>query len=263
MPESTELVLHEPPPTVTLGVIEAASPKALVSKAAEAADALAGVIEQKRLFNTISGRRFVRCEGWTTLAAMMGCLPREESVSEDEAGGYTAVVALVRMTDGAVLTRASAECGMDEETWAHRPAYARRSMAVTRATSKACRIAFSWVMVLAGYEVTPAEEMPAQEAAEPAGPRQGAAAIEERGLPTTLPFGKNKGTPLTAIPDDEARKIIDWCRAKGKFADVVTALERIVAARAASSTTAAPKAQPTLAERPAALVAEKDDGLPF
>jgi hypothetical protein len=32
-------------------------------------------------------------------------------------------------------------------------------MAITRATAKACRIAFSWVMALSGYETTPAEEM--------------------------------------------------------------------------------------------------------
>jgi hypothetical protein len=49
---------------------------------------------------------------------------------------------------------------MDEPTWAKRPGYARRSMAVTRATGKAFRLGFSWIMTLAGYEVTPAEEMP-------------------------------------------------------------------------------------------------------
>ena len=33
------------------------------------------------------------------------------------------------------------------------------SMAQTRAVSKAFRLALSWVMTLAGYEPTPAEEM--------------------------------------------------------------------------------------------------------
>lgn len=153
----------EEPPRVELGVIRADGPKELLKVASEAADALASVIASKKLFSTISGRQYVRVEGWTTLATMMGCLPREVSVSRDEKGTYTATVELVRMGDQAVLTRASAECGMDEPTWAKRADYARRSMAVTRATSKACRIAFSWVMVLAGYEVTPAEEIPEQE----------------------------------------------------------------------------------------------------
>src|SRR5882762_1146733 len=153
----------EESPRVELGVIRADGPKELLKVASEAADALASVIASKKLFSTISGRQYVRVEGWTTLATMMGCLPREVSVSRDEKGTYTATVELVRMGDQAVLTRASAECGMDEPTWAKRADYARRSMAVTRATSKACRIAFSWVMVLAGYEATPSEEIPEQE----------------------------------------------------------------------------------------------------
>ena len=153
----------EEAPRVELGVIRADGPKELVKVATEAADALASVIAAKKLFSTINGRQYVRVEGWTTLATMMGCLPREVSVSRDEKGTYTATVELVRMGDQAVLTRASAECGMDEPTWAKRADYARRSMAVTRATSKACRIAFSWVMVLAGYEPTPREEIPDEE----------------------------------------------------------------------------------------------------
>jgi hypothetical protein len=51
---------------------------------------------------------------------------------------------------------------MDERTWSQRDAYARRSMAITRATGKAFRLGFSWIMTLAGYEPTPWEEMPAE-----------------------------------------------------------------------------------------------------
>jgi hypothetical protein len=74
------------------------------------------------------------------------------------------------MADGACISRASAECGAEDEKdkhgkplWANRPRYARRSMAQTRATAKACRLAFSWIMALAGYQPTPAEEMPENE----------------------------------------------------------------------------------------------------
>jgi hypothetical protein len=149
--------------SVALGVVSASTPTALVARATDAANALAGVIEAKKLFANISGRKFVKCEGWTTLAAMMGVLPREAGMHLREDGGYEATVELVRISDGIVLTRASAECGPDEPTWKNRAAYARRSMAATRATSKACRLAFSWVMALAGYEVTPLDEMPPEE----------------------------------------------------------------------------------------------------
>jgi len=147
-----------PLPTVNLGVIQADSPASLVKGAAEAAGALAAVIDERKLYKMIGPKKYVFVEGWTTLAAMMGCLPREVSC-EGREGVYTAVVELVRMSDGAVLTRASSECG-DEPPWNKRELYARRSMAITRATSKACRIAFSWIMTLAGYEATPSDEMP-------------------------------------------------------------------------------------------------------
>lgn len=142
---------------VSLGTLQAISPAALVSGAAEMAKELATVIQSQKLFTVIQGKRFVNVEGWTTLATMLGVTAREIETTEHE-GVYVAVVELVRMSDGACISRASAECG-EESPWSKRAKYARRSMAQTRATSKACRLAFSWIMSLAGYEVTPAEEM--------------------------------------------------------------------------------------------------------
>jgi hypothetical protein len=142
---------------VSLGTLQATSPAALVSGAAEMAHELAAVIDKQKLFTIIQGKKFVGVEGWTTLAVMLGCVAREVSSTEND-GVYVAVVELVRMSDGACISRASAECG-EEKPWNTRAKYARRSMAQTRATGKACRLAFSWIMSLAGYEVTPAEEM--------------------------------------------------------------------------------------------------------
>ena len=151
---------------VSLGVVRATTPAELVKSATEAANALAGVVENRKLYSKISGRTYVRCKGWTTLAAMLGVTPHEVQVTEVD-GVFTAVVELRRITDGAAVGRASAECGAADELdrnhrplWANRPRYARRSMALTRATAKACRLTFSWIMALAGYEVTPAEEVP-------------------------------------------------------------------------------------------------------
>jgi hypothetical protein len=148
---------------VDLGTLHASSAPALVQAASAMASTLADVIERQRLFNNISGRKHVRVEGWTTLATMLGCTPREVSNEAQEDGSYVATVELVRMRDGAVISRATSECGMDEPTWAGRARYARRSMAATRATGKTCRLAFSWIMTLAGYDATPAEEIPHDE----------------------------------------------------------------------------------------------------
>src|SRR3990167_11475310 len=75
------LVDHEtgeilPAPSVTLGVIRGESPKGLTAGATEAAEELARVIHSRKLYSDIQGKRYVRCEGWTTLATMMGVLPR-------------------------------------------------------------------------------------------------------------------------------------------------------------------------------------------
>jgi hypothetical protein len=162
---ATDLVIVPPEgnDTIRLGVIHANRPAELVQRASEAADQLAAIIKAKGLFSNIQGKEYVKVEGWTTLAAMMGCLPKEVSMVRREDGAFEATVELVRMLDGLTLTRASAECGKDEPTWKGRPDYARRSMAATRATSKVCRLAFSWVMVLAGFSPTPAEEIPHDE----------------------------------------------------------------------------------------------------
>lgn len=156
------------PAAVSMGILSAGTPAALVQGATAMAQELAGVIRSQGLATRIQGREFVQVEGWTTLATMLGVVAREVSTIEDpeREGVYISTVELVRMADGAIISRASAECGDPDEldrykkpVWANRPRYARRSMAQTRATGKACRLAFSWIMRLAGYEPTPAEEM--------------------------------------------------------------------------------------------------------
>jgi uncharacterized protein (DUF3820 family) len=190
-------------------------PSDAISRGAEQARPLAEMIKSQKLSVKISGREYVKAEGWTTLAAMNGVLAREEEVIKLDDGTYIATVALVRINDGAVLTRASAECGMDEPMWAQRPNYARRSMAITRATGKACRIAFSWIMSLAGYEVTPAEEMDsvAHEVRPPAQQPRPVdevvhATVVDEGVPyrPVIPFGKNKGKALAEL----APQSLNW-----------------------------------------------------
>jgi len=146
-------------PTVETALVRP-HPREVIQMATEEANVLSEVIERQKLYSMIQGKKFVKVEGWVTLATLRGCLPREVSVEEKEGGRYVATVELCRMSDGMVLTRASAECGGDgDNVWKGRPSNARRSMAITRATGKAARVAFSWVMALAGFEVTPLEEM--------------------------------------------------------------------------------------------------------
>jgi hypothetical protein len=63
-----------------------------------------------------------------------------------------------RTLAGALVGAAEASCTRDEPNWRDKPDYALRSMAQTRSTSKALRLPLGFVVALAGYEATPAEE---------------------------------------------------------------------------------------------------------
>lgn len=109
----------------------------------------------------IQGRKFVRAEGWTSIAVAYGCIASARDV-EKVAGGMRAIGELRRMSDGKVLATAEGFVGDDESTWAGRPEYARRAMAQTRSISRVCRSAFSFVVTLIDSDLstTPAEEVP-------------------------------------------------------------------------------------------------------
>lgn len=154
-PSSQEIIPHLPQKTIFQ-----MQPKEMVAFATEVADVLKDVIDKQKLYTNISGRKYVRVEGWATLGTIIGILPVEDQVIEQPDGTFEATVRLIRQSDGGIVGRASAICGSDERTWGNRDRFARRSMAVTRATGKAYRLGLSWIMSLAGYEPTPAEEMP-------------------------------------------------------------------------------------------------------
>ena len=149
-----------------LGVLKGDNAPEFLSSAVVVANSLKSIVDQQKLFVLLEHKsrdgqkvfsKHVKCEGWTTLAALLGFVPTEISCVKDD-DVYIATVGLVRVSDGKELIRASAECGKDG-MFKFTDSFARRSMSQTRATAKACRLAFSWVMTLAGYEATPAEEM--------------------------------------------------------------------------------------------------------
>jgi hypothetical protein len=109
----------------------------------------------------IQGRKYVRVEGWQAIATAHGCVASARDVEAIE-GGIRAIGEVRRMDTGNIICTAEGFLGTDEETWNKRPLYARRAMCQTRAISRACRSAFAHVVVMmnAGLETTPAEEVP-------------------------------------------------------------------------------------------------------
>jgi hypothetical protein len=131
-------------------------PEEVVVRATKIAGALANVIRKQKLATNIQGKEYVRVEGWTLLGSMLGVFPVETWTKPLENGWEARVEA--RRGDQ-VIGAAEAMCTRDEKRWKDADEYAIRSMAQTRATAKAMRLPLSFVMQLAGYAVTPAEEM--------------------------------------------------------------------------------------------------------
>jgi hypothetical protein len=161
-PGNQLITQQEKSPSTNLTLFEMA-PQQMVSYAAGMANALSKIIEGQKLFTSIGGKKHVRVEGWCTLGSMLGFLPREVEVKELSDGSYEAKVELYSLKTGQIVGSASALCGSDETRWSKAERYARRSMAITRATGKAYRLGFAWIMSLAGYEGTPYEEMPVED----------------------------------------------------------------------------------------------------
>lgn len=160
LPEERALVMRQPGNALIARPQD--GPKDMIAHATALADALKDIVERKNLYSTISGKKFPQVEAWMTIGRMDNVVAREaERPIRNEDGSYEAFVELVRLSDGMVIGRASALCGTpDDAPWSKRSEPNRRSMAVTRATSRAFRQQYAWIMALAGYEPTPADEMP-------------------------------------------------------------------------------------------------------
>lgn len=150
----------------------------VVARASELAKTLEQVVRKQNLVVRIGQSEHVRVEGWTFLGSMLGVFPVVEwtrpVMHEEEQVGWEARVE-ARTRGGEVVGAAEAECLRSERTWKGRDDYALRSMAQTRAVSKALRLPLGFVMQLAGFNPTPAEEMAVIDAemVRPADPAEG------------------------------------------------------------------------------------------
>jgi len=139
----------------------------IIERASRIATALKEVIVKQHLYATISGKNYVTVEGWELAGTLLGVFPRLEwtrrirggETADYQRDGWEARVSAVHISSENVLGVAEQMCVRDEPTWKAREDYALRGMAQTRATSRALRIPLGFVMKLAGFEATSAEEM--------------------------------------------------------------------------------------------------------
>lgn len=167
----------------------------------------------------LQGKKYVKVEGWASIATAYGCVPTIREVVEEERG--VRAVAELRRHDGTVLATAEGYVGLDEPRWASQAMYARRGMAQTRAISRVCRTVFAFVVTLIDekLQTTPAEEIPqgggdvvdasfSQSNPRPSPPAPGVAGARpaERSRRTTVRYGKSKGKHLCDID----AKDLEW-----------------------------------------------------
>ena len=113
---------------------------------------------------------YVLVEGWELLGTFLGMVPvttilREVTNSKGRTVGYVARATLYQnpilendeIVGGTIISRAEAQA---DKSGFQKDLFAIASMAQTRALGKAYRMGLSWIMKMAGFESTPAEEMP-------------------------------------------------------------------------------------------------------
>jgi hypothetical protein len=106
---------------------------------------------------------YLKVEAWQYLGKAYEYRALLEGLVERDSEEPNAWVARVKIFDKFDRQVGSGDsiCGTsDEPYWARQATFAKKSMAQTRAISKAYRSCLAWVAVLAGYEPTPYEEMP-------------------------------------------------------------------------------------------------------
>lgn len=133
------------------------NPLVIVERATKLADVLKDILKRQHLTSNIGGKDFVRLEGWSALATLLGIVPIIEWTRKLENGWEARAVA--QTLDGRVVGAAEAQCTREEKSWGTRPDYALRAMAQTRSSSRALRGPLGFIVSLAGYETTAPEEI--------------------------------------------------------------------------------------------------------
>ena len=161
---STELVVADSHSISTLAPT-AMEFEASLAEASAKARVMKQIISENNLAVKIGGGEHIKVEGWITLATAYGCTAQIvwSRKIEGYIQAYEAKAEVLKQTPNGVVVigSAEAECGTrGDGRWENESAeYTVRSMAQTRAISKAIASVLRWVVVLAGYSGTPYDEM--------------------------------------------------------------------------------------------------------
>lgn len=149
-------VAYEP----TASVADMRTLELTMEQAQAIARQLTDYVERAGLVVTINRNRYVRIEGWQLLCHLVNLpFPSIVEVKELPYEQGCAYRACAEVVYRGVRYRAYAICESAEPNWRGKPRYALMSMAQTRAVGKLLRLLLGFLMPLAGYAATPAEEV--------------------------------------------------------------------------------------------------------
>ena len=137
-------------------------PENIVEQGSLMAKALVKVVSLKKKPVIIKGEQYLEFEDWQTIGRFMYLAVKTgdaQLVEINSISGAKAKADVIDIHTGIIVGGAEAYCMSDEENWQDKPWFQLASMAQTRAGSKALRNQLAWIVVLAGYRTTPAEEM--------------------------------------------------------------------------------------------------------
>jgi hypothetical protein len=169
--EDEMTTLEVAPRTGISPILQGGSPVQQVKALRELAAELAPLLNQPGFFIEIPDergrpRRYTTVEGWTFVGGAVGAFPHIEWTRPIDGGWEARCV--VKTPDGREISAAEAMCLRSESIYSRRAGreierwkdeHSVRSMAQTRAIAKALSAALRFVVRLAGFEGTPAEEM--------------------------------------------------------------------------------------------------------
>jgi hypothetical protein len=177
--ESTELTVSEGKTLPDYAILNPDIPmSAKVNVAINVANTLAPLVRNqglvvKGLNKANKNAEYVTVEGWEVLGTFLGIVPVTTIIGEIKSKqgvvvGYRARATLYQnpiiendeIVGGTVIARAEAEA---DKSGFQKDKFAIASMAQTRALGKAYRMRLSWIMKIAGFEPTFAEDMPLYE----------------------------------------------------------------------------------------------------
>lgn len=145
------------------------SPEEMMSRATKWANVLMKVVEERKFYADIAGKKYMEAEGWALALGFAYLDPVPEYVRPVERDGkiigMEAKVNLLK--NGVIAGGGIATCGFDQFPCKGKEGEAKTqaagSAAQTWAMSRAARLKLGFVAKLAGYEATPADEMRAAE----------------------------------------------------------------------------------------------------